>query len=135
MAPTDDARTETQLDVLVAEMVASYVRSGGVWGGEVVVSLRVTVELESGETRRTVHRRRMPTQSTDMPLTAQQQRIVNTLAASPKPMKRLTLAHAMGLKIMGGTHGQSVSRLRDMGVIFVRDGLVTDDETKFEDTT
>lgn len=141
MVSTDDARTDatataTRIDVLVADLVAAFVRAGGVWGGEVVVGLRVTVELESGETLRTGHRRRAPVASnSDDQLTQQQQRIVAVLASSPKPLKRIAAAHLLGLKQAAGSFGQSVSRLRDSGVIFERDGRITDDESKFEDTT
>lgn len=138
MVSQDDARTETQIDVLVADMIAAYVRAGGVWGvgGEVVIGLRVTVELESGETLRTGHRRRMPTTSGDeSTLTPLQTRIVDVLAASPKPMKRISVAHALGRKQAAGSFGQAVSALRDSGVIFERDQKITDDESKFGDTS
>ena len=136
MVSQDDARTETQLDVLVADMIAAYVRAGGVWCGEVVVGLRVTVELESGETLRTGHRRRMPTTTdTESTLTPLEQRIVDVLAASPKPMKRISIAHALGRKQAAGSFGQAVSGLRDSGVIFERDQKITDDESKFGDTS
>lgn len=138
MVSQDDARTETRLDVLVADMVAAYVRAGGVWGvgGEVVIGLRVTVELESGETLRTGHRRRMPVVSHTPPeLKPQQRRIVDTLRASTVPMKRGAVARAMGLKDERGSFGVNVSTLLDTGMIFERDGKIADDESKFDDTT
>lgn len=135
MVSSDHARTDaTRIDVLVADMVAAFVRSGGVWGDSAVVSVRVVVELGTGETLRTGHRRCAPVAATSPPeLKPQQRRIVETLRASPVPMKRGAVARAMGLKDERGGFGVNVSSLLDTGIIFERDGMIADDETKFDD--
>lgn len=135
MVSSDDSRTDaTRIDVLVADMVAAFVRAGGVWGDSAVVSVRVVVELDTGETLRTGHKRCAPVPLTAPPeLKPQQRRIVETLRASAVPMKRSAVARAMGLKDERGGFGVNVSSLLDTGVIFERDGMIADDETKFVD--
>ena len=136
MVTPDPARTDaTHVDAIVADLVASFMRSGGVWGGEVVVSLRVVVELDTGETIRTAHRRRVPPSPPEQQLTPLQRRIVDALAASAVPLKRLALAKLLGRNDVHGSFGQSVAQLVKSGVIYSRDGKVADDESKFSDTS
>ena len=132
MVSSDPARTDaTRIDVLVADMVAAFVRSGGVWGDSAVVSVRVVVELDTGETLRTTHRRSIPLAPPEQQLTPLQRRIVDALAASAVPLKRLALAKLLGRNDVHGSFGQSVAQLVKSGVIYSHDGKVADDESKF----
>lgn len=60
-------------------------------------------------------------------------RIVERLAASPVPLSRKQLAKVLELKGAGGRFNQNIRHLLETGGVHERDGLLTDDVTKFDD--
>ena len=67
-------------------------------------------------------------------LTAQQEKILETLSESSSPMNRKNIALKINKGNVTGRFGQSIAFLLSAGKIFERDGELTDDAKKFAST-